>query len=159
MALESRLELKLTQKLILTPQLQLAIKLLQMPQLELSQALTQELTENPFLEEIIEEREELSREEMENIEKGTAGTGMSREAVLMGITYLPRQDMANGRIRDCGPAAEVARRLPADVPVTAYANALITAGFVDAHVHYPQLPIIGAGGLPLIAETSVILSL
>ena len=68
MALESRLELKLTQKLILTPQLQLAIKLLQMPQLELSQALTQELTENPFLEEIIEEREELSREEMENIE-------------------------------------------------------------------------------------------
>ncbi|HXX54437.1 MAG TPA: RNA polymerase factor sigma-54 [Thermodesulfovibrionales bacterium] len=68
MALESRLELKLTQKLILTPQLQLAIKLLQMPQLELSQTLTQELTENPFLEEIVEEREELSREERENME-------------------------------------------------------------------------------------------
>lgn len=58
--------------------------------------------------------------------------------------------VADGRIRDCGPAAEVARRLPADVPVTAFANALITAGFVDAHVHYPQLPIIGAGGLPLL---------
>ena len=56
----------------------------------------------------------------------------------------------DGRIRDCGPAAEVSRRLPADVPVTAYANALITAGFVDAHVHYPQLPIIGAGGKPLL---------
>jgi RNA polymerase sigma-54 factor len=68
MALESRLELKLSQKLILTPQLQLAIKLLQMPQLELSQALTQELTENPFLDEVMEEREELSREEIENIE-------------------------------------------------------------------------------------------
>lgn len=68
MALESRLELKLSQKLILTPQLQLAIKLLQMPQLELSQALTQELTENPFLDEVIEEREDLSREEIENIE-------------------------------------------------------------------------------------------
>lgn len=68
MALEGRLELRLSQKLILTPQLQLAIKLLQMPQLELSQAITQELTENPFLEEIIEEREELSREEIENIE-------------------------------------------------------------------------------------------
>ncbi len=68
MALEGRLELKLAQKLILTPQLQLAIKLLQMPQLELSQALTQELTENPFLEEVIEEREEMSREETENIE-------------------------------------------------------------------------------------------
>jgi RNA polymerase sigma-54 factor len=34
MALESRLELKLSQKLVLTPQLQIAIKLLQMPQLE-----------------------------------------------------------------------------------------------------------------------------
>lgn len=69
MALESRLELKLTQKLILTPQLQLAIKLLQMPQLELSQALSQELINNPFLEEVVEDkREELSREEIENSE-------------------------------------------------------------------------------------------
>lgn len=68
MALESKLELRLAQKLILTPQLQLAIRLLQMPQLELSQALTQELTENPFLEEIVDEREELSREEIENAE-------------------------------------------------------------------------------------------
>lgn len=72
MALESRLELKLSQKLILTPQLQLAIKLLQMPQLELSQALTLELTENPFLDEVIEEGEELSREEIENIESHEA---------------------------------------------------------------------------------------
>ncbi len=69
MALESKLELRLSQKLILTPQLQLAIKLLQMPQLELSEALTQELTENPFLEEVVEDkREELTREEIENIE-------------------------------------------------------------------------------------------
>lgn len=55
MALESRLDLKLTQKLILTPQLQLAIKLLQMPQLELAQALNTELVENPFLEELPDE--------------------------------------------------------------------------------------------------------
>src|SRR5512135_3316621 len=69
MALESRLELKLAQKLVLTPQLQLAIKLLQMPQLELSQALTQELTENPFLEEIAEDsKEDMTREELESIE-------------------------------------------------------------------------------------------
>ncbi|MBA4349325.1 MAG: RNA polymerase sigma-54 factor [Thermodesulfovibrio sp.] len=57
MALESRLDLRLTQKLILTPQLQQAIKLLQMPQLELAQVINQELTENPFLEEISEEAE------------------------------------------------------------------------------------------------------
>jgi RNA polymerase sigma-54 factor len=70
MALESRLELRLSQKLVLTPQLQMAIKLLQMPQLELSQALNQELVENPFLEESADyaSTEELSKEEKESIE-------------------------------------------------------------------------------------------
>jgi RNA polymerase sigma-54 factor len=71
MALEHRLELRLSQRLILTPQLQQAMKLLQMPQLELSQALSQELVENPFLEESVEELsvEEMSHEERESIER------------------------------------------------------------------------------------------
>ncbi len=69
MALEHKLELRLSQKLVLTPQLQMAIKLLQMPQLELSQTLTQELVENPFLEEVVEDtKEELTREEVESME-------------------------------------------------------------------------------------------
>jgi len=70
MALEHRLELRVTQRLILTPQLQQAMKLLQMPQLELSQALSQELVENPFLEESVEEisTEEMTREEKESVE-------------------------------------------------------------------------------------------
>jgi RNA polymerase sigma-54 factor len=55
MALEARLDLRLSQKLILTPQLQQAIKLLQLPQLELSQELNLELIENPFLEESFDE--------------------------------------------------------------------------------------------------------
>ncbi len=58
MALETRLELKLSQKLILTPQLQQAIKLLQLPQLELTQAINQEMVENPFLEETIDDIEQ-----------------------------------------------------------------------------------------------------
>ncbi len=70
MALQNRLELKLSQKLVLTPQLQMAIKLLQMPQLELSQTLTMELTENPFLEESADNVsvDELSAEEKESLE-------------------------------------------------------------------------------------------
>jgi RNA polymerase sigma-54 factor len=51
MAMEQRLELKLAQKLILTPQLQQSIKLLQLPLLELSQDINQELMNNPLLEE------------------------------------------------------------------------------------------------------------
>jgi guanine deaminase len=58
--------------------------------------------------------------------------------------------MAGGRIVDCGAAREVSARLPAGTPVVAYANALITAGFIDAHVHYPQIPVIGAGGKNLL---------
>ncbi|MEE8112570.1 MAG: RNA polymerase factor sigma-54 [Acidobacteriota bacterium] len=51
MALELKLGLKLSQKLIMTPSLQQAIKLLQMSKLELVEEVTQELTENPVLEE------------------------------------------------------------------------------------------------------------
>jgi guanine deaminase len=58
--------------------------------------------------------------------------------------------MANGRIVGCGPAGEVASRLPPGTSVTRYDNALISAGFLDTHVHYPQLPVIGAGGKPLL---------
>ncbi|KJU84181.1 RNA polymerase sigma54 factor [Candidatus Magnetobacterium bavaricum] len=63
MALETRLEAKLTQKLVLTPQLQLAIKLLQLPQLELTQTINQEMIENPFLEENQEQEEAIHGEE------------------------------------------------------------------------------------------------
>lgn len=54
MAIEHKLELRLAQKLILTPQLQQSIKLLQLPLLELSQTLSKELLENPLLEDIVE---------------------------------------------------------------------------------------------------------
>jgi RNA polymerase sigma-54 factor len=55
MALEQKLHLKLSQKLIMTPSLQQAIKLLQLSKLELQEVLNQELLENPLLEESAEE--------------------------------------------------------------------------------------------------------
>ena len=39
---------------VMTPQMQQALKLLQMPTLELQQILKEELTQNPFLEEVDE---------------------------------------------------------------------------------------------------------
>lgn len=53
-----RLDLKLSQKLIMTPQLQQAIKLLQLSRMELQQSLQQHLMENPLLDEVITEMEE-----------------------------------------------------------------------------------------------------
>ncbi|GAQ95331.1 RNA polymerase sigma-54 factor [Thermodesulfovibrio aggregans] len=68
MALEQRAELRLTQKLALTPQLQLQLKLLQLPQLELAEFIELQLMENPMLElddESESDREtELSSEDM-----------------------------------------------------------------------------------------------
>jgi RNA polymerase sigma-54 factor len=63
MALEQKLSLKLAQKLVMTPSLQQAIKLLQMTRMELDTLLTQELVENPVLEESEITDEETPREE------------------------------------------------------------------------------------------------
>src|SRR6202162_2281765 len=59
MALEQKLNLRLSQRLVMTPSLQQAIKLLQMSKLELEKVLTQEMVESPVLE---EEQEEAARE-------------------------------------------------------------------------------------------------
>ena len=57
MALELRQNLKLTQQLIMTPQLQQAIKLLQLSRLELVDTIRQEMEENPFLDEELPDAE------------------------------------------------------------------------------------------------------
>ncbi len=64
--MEARLELKLSQKLIMTPQLQQAIKLLQLSRLELVQSVSQELVENPVLEELSPEAADESPENEES---------------------------------------------------------------------------------------------
>jgi RNA polymerase sigma-54 factor len=58
MALEIRQQLKLSQQLVMTPQLQQAIKLLQLSRMELVDVIQQELEENPVLEEGMDAQEE-----------------------------------------------------------------------------------------------------
>ncbi|MGE5188546.1 MAG: RNA polymerase factor sigma-54 [Gemmatimonadota bacterium] len=58
MALELRQSLKMSQQLVMTPQLQQAIKLLQLSRLELQQAVREELEINPVLEEVAEDAPE-----------------------------------------------------------------------------------------------------
>lgn len=54
-----------------------------------------------------------------------------------------------GRIVAVGPA-DTLRAAHPQVPVNDYGRALISAGFVDAHVHYPQTAIIASWGKRLI---------
>ena len=57
MAIELKQQLRLSQQLVMTPQLQQAIKLLQLSRLELVGLVQQELQENPVLEEVMEGEE------------------------------------------------------------------------------------------------------
>ena len=67
MALELRQQLKLSQQLIMTPQLQQAIKLLQLSRLELLDTIHQELEINPLLEETQEELPTEQDDELETL--------------------------------------------------------------------------------------------
>jgi len=92
MALEMRQQMKLTQQLVMTPQLQQAIKLLQLSRLELQDLVRQELEENPILDEALEqegakeldqleiqEKEPAPIEESERFKEVTAGSDTIRE--------------------------------------------------------------------------------
>lgn len=83
MAIGMKQQLKMTQSLVMTPQLQQAIKLLQLSRLELENLITQEMVENPVLEEIhetdedeaakmtkLEEEKRAEKEEQEKVVEG-----------------------------------------------------------------------------------------
>jgi RNA polymerase sigma-54 factor len=83
MVLEQKLQLKLTQKLVMTPTLQQAIKLLQLSRLELEQALGQELQANPLLEATDEDADE---------EAGASASGDSSSSASREETGTPAED-------------------------------------------------------------------
>jgi RNA polymerase sigma-54 factor len=78
-----RLEVRQSQGLVITPQLQQAIKLLQLSNIELDQFIQQELSENPFLT------------RSDGTGEGTAEAGTEREAPLDGRAE-PAADAAAG---------------------------------------------------------------
>lgn len=58
--------------------------------------------------------------------------------------------IANGRIKAVGGYAEIARRADADVRTVDHRPHLILPGFIDAHVHVPQMQIIASHGAELL---------
>ena len=87
MALNQRLQARLSQNLVLTPALQQAIKLLPMSTLELVNLLTQEVIDNPMLEEVsleeaqtteINEQSDMSDTQEPDTESPTAWDEVSR---------------------------------------------------------------------------------
>ena len=89
MALEMRLDLKMSQQLVMTPQLQQAIKLLQLSRTDLIDAVRDELMENPLLEEQseiaatevqVQTVEDLRKKEKEQETKDVSGDSDAQEA-------------------------------------------------------------------------------
>src|SRR3954469_9969860 len=62
MGMEMRQELKLSQQLVMTPQLQQAIRLLQLSRMELAELVHEEMLENPILDDELDLDNERSRE-------------------------------------------------------------------------------------------------
>ncbi|MGP4955096.1 guanine deaminase [Pseudomonas helleri] len=56
----------------------------------------------------------------------------------------------DGKITALGNAADLLASLPADTDITFYSDALITPGFIDTHIHFPQTGMIGAYGEQLL---------
>jgi len=89
MAFELKQNLKLSQQLIMTPQLQQAIKLLQLSRMELVDTINQEMEENPLLEEVAsdeisadeahgdveEDVHSIEKDDVKSIERATELTG------------------------------------------------------------------------------------
>ena len=70
--MELKQQLKLSQQLVMTPQLQQAIKLLQLSRLELSDLITQEINENPVLDEALPQEPEAKDDSEDRIEEPSA---------------------------------------------------------------------------------------
>ena len=118
MALELRQQLKLAQKLVMTPQLRQAIKLLQLNRLELTDALQAEMEQNPLLEETLDSPdsitnpESLSAEEVKELPEAAATTQVAGDDPAT-VAEVNWEDYANNFDSDFSFARETP---PADAP-------------------------------------------
>jgi RNA polymerase sigma-54 factor len=118
MSLELRQQLKLSQKLVMTPQLRQAIKLLQLNRLELTDALQAEMEQNPLLEEAPETSEEtknpesLSAAEVKEVPEAPVTTQVAGDDPAT-VSEVNWEDYANNFDSDFSFARETP---PADAP-------------------------------------------
>ncbi len=105
MAMKLQMNMRLSQRVVMTPQLQQAIKLLQMSRLELEQTVSDYLVENPLLEEV----EELS----ESNENEISPTSLN--AISQSIDWQGWRGLRKGRDTDWEDAAPYNQRLATEM--------------------------------------------
>jgi guanine deaminase len=75
-----------------------------------------------------------------------AASGSSAHSVIEDGAVL----VAGGLIEAVGEARDILARAPPGALVDDHAGCVITAGFIDAHIHYPQTQVIGSYGAQLL---------
>src|SRR5580704_13220659 len=120
--LSPRLQLKVSQKQILTPGLVQMVTVLQLNRLELKDMITQEIAENPVLEESADGIEELSPEEMQSYLEAERVADPSDQVIL---------ETVNGTGSEPEIAAGVPEMAPADGEFEASASQALDGATLD----------------------------
>ncbi len=121
--LSPRLQLKVSQKQILTPGLVQMVTVLQLNRLELKDMITQEIAENPVLEESADGIEELSPEEMQSFLEAERVADPSDQVIL---------ETVNGTGSEPEIAAGVPEMAPAEGEFEASASQALDGAILDA---------------------------
>ncbi len=139
--MELKLDLRLSQKLVMTPQLQQAIKLLQFSRMELQQALAHQVMENPLLEELntdADEEDGLTAEETspgdreEAVGEGDAGDeGGAEESKELSEPISP--DGWEDYYESDWPSGHGGSRTPAD-DLPSYEQTVATPTTLESHL-------------------------
>jgi RNA polymerase sigma-54 factor len=102
--LSPRLQLKVSQKQILTPGLVQMVTVLQLNRLELKDMITQEIAENPVLEESVDGIEELSPEEMQAVLEAERVSDPSDQVILETVNGTGSEPEIAAGIPEATPA-------------------------------------------------------
>src|SRR4051812_4733111 len=89
MSIEIKQHLKLSQQLVMTPQLQQAIKLLQLSRAELVDVVREELLENPVLEDTVDSAAEQQRQSAAEPVAEASAQGQEDRVERIGETEMP----------------------------------------------------------------------
>ena len=94
MSIEIKQHLKLSQQLVMTPQLQQAIKLLQLSRMELVDMVREEMLENPILEDAVES----GNEQAKGTEAVAPAEAASNDAERVGETETPMAEIPTDKV-------------------------------------------------------------
>src|SRR3954463_16234665 len=95
MSMEIKQHLKLSQQLVMTPQLQQAIKLLQLSRAELVDVVREELLENPVLEDTVDSAAEQQRQNAAEPVAEASPQGQDERVERIGETEMPVGNILN----------------------------------------------------------------